>query len=381
MNAGQNINPPRTEKNPSACRGEVIYLYAFDLAYDMKRTPIDSLLGQKIQEYSLGVNKRTPKRLFFYRPRMVTLPPIEKKLKGQTVSIQTTVKIFNVAAVSIMIRLPFEVNSLNDLVDYHDLEFEDGTVEDTVNQLAEQVRLELAPHCIRPWPNLENPEDYTVFCIYEIPQAQGDTPFVAGDWLLKNKRNLAGLLTQEQNPQLLSEQEASESTEKYLTYFENDLVVIDWDAALIVSPKDTFDDIIHVMELANVQLVELDAYDRILDSSLDKAYRDLASRRLGPGRKVQRSLREIRIDLARFSDELLNITKFFGDWYLAGIYKKISARFHLADWYKTVREKLKTLGDLYYLLQQDWNNFWMIVLEASIVLLFIIDVILLFAKP
>jgi hypothetical protein len=381
MDTDKKVTTPNPENNPSACRGEVVFLYAFDLAYDMKREPIDRLLGQDIQEYSLGVNKRTPKRLFFYRPRMVTLPTIEKKLNGQTVYVQRSVKIFNVGAISIMIRVPFEVNSFDDLVDYHELELDDGTVEDIVNKLGEEVRLELAPHCIRPWTNLGDPEDYTVFCIYEIPPEQNRTTFAAGDWLLKNRKSLAGLLTQEQNPQLLSEQEAAESTERYLTYFENDLVVIDWDAALIVSPKGSFDDIIHVMELANVQLVELDAYDRILDTSLDKAYRDLARRRLGPGRKVQRSLREIRIDLARFSDELLNITKFFGDWYLAGIYKKISARFHLADWYATIREKLKTLGDLYQLLQQDSINFWMILLESSIVLLFVIDVILLFAKP
>jgi len=379
MDAGKGLTPPTPENNPSLCRGEVVYLYAFDLAYDMKRQAIDSLLGQKIQEYSLGVNKRTPKRLFFYRPQMLTLPTIEKKLKGQTVNIQRTVKIFNVAAISIMIRVPFEVNSFDDLVEYHDLELDDGTVEDIVNKLGEKVRLELTPHCIRPWPNLGDAEDYTIFCIYELPPEQ-DKTCPAEDWLLKNRRRVTGLLTQEQNNQQLSEQETAESTDQYLTYFENDLVVIDWDAALIVSPKGSFEDIIHVMELANVQLVELDAYDRILDTSLDKAYRDLARRRLGPGRKVQRSLREIRIDLARFSDELLNITKFFGDWYLAGIYKKISARFHLADWYATIREKLKTLGDLYQLLQQDWVNFWMIVLEGSIVLLFVIDVILLFAK-
>jgi len=40
----------------------------------------------------------------------------------------------------------------------------------------------------------------------------------------------------------------------------------------------------------------------------------------------QIELREIRIDLARMNDELSNITKFFGDWHLARIYKNIAAR-------------------------------------------------------
>jgi len=129
--------------------------------------------------------------------------------------------------------------------------------------------------------------------------------------------------------------------------------------------------------VTNVQLVELSAYDRLLDESLEKAYRDLARRRVRVSREIRRSLREIRVDLARFSDELSNITKFFGDWHLARIYKNLSNRFHLADWYRVIREKLKTLGDLYQLIQQDWVNFWMVLLEATIVLLFILDVILL----
>jgi hypothetical protein len=131
------------------------------------------------------------------------------------------------------------------------------------------------------------------------------------------------------------------------------------------------------MELANVQLIELSAYDRILDTSLQLAYRDVAQRRTHPRGEIQRNLREIRVDLARFNDELLNITKFFGDWHLARIYRNVSGRFHLSDWHRVVSDKLKTLGDLYQLLQQDWINFWMVILEMTIVLLFILDLALL----
>jgi uncharacterized Rmd1/YagE family protein len=81
--------------------------------------------------------------------------------------------------------------------------------------------------------------------------------------------------------------------------------------------------------------------------------------------------------MARFNDELSNITKFFGDWHLARIYEKISSRFHLSDWHRTIDGKLKTLDDLYQLLKHDQTNRWMMILEATIVLLFIIDVVLL----
>jgi uncharacterized Rmd1/YagE family protein len=48
----------------------------------------------------------------------------------------------------------------------------------------------------------------------------------------------------------------------------------------------------------------------------------------------------------------------------------------MADWQMVVNEKLKTLGELYQLLQQDWVNFWMVILETTIVLLFILDLII-----
>ena len=90
-----------------------------------------------------------------------------------------------------------------------------------------------------------------------------------------------------------------------------------------------------------------------------------------------RELREIRIDLARFSDELSNISKFFGDWHLARIYENISARFHLADWHKTIDDKLQTLDDLYQILRSDQNTRMMLILEVTIVLLFVIDLVVL----
>ena len=85
----------------------------------------------------------------------------------------------------------------------------------------------------------------------------------------------------------------------------------------------------------------------------------------------------MRIDLSRLSDELSNITKFFGDWHLARIHANLSGRFHLADWNRIIDEKLRTLGSLYQILQQDRFDFLMFVLEATIVLLFIIDLLLL----
>ena len=358
--------------------GEVVYIYAFDVAYDMTRQPVRELLGQPVAQFVVDASKRSPRHLFFFRPQMVRLPPLERIGPMGPVRMDRVIKLLPVGAISITIRVPFEVRQVEDLVAYHDIQFSNGSLHEEVRRLAEEVRQELAPYFIRPVPQLAEEEAYTVFCVQSPLMTEDGNPLSAEDWLKATRRSVASLLTQETDCDHLSKQEAEESTGRSLSYYEHDVVVIDWDAALIVDEPRNFDETLYVMELANLQLAELEAYDRILDDSLERAYRDLGSRSVRARIPIMRELREIRIDMARFSDELSNISKFFGDWHLARIYENISARFHLADWHRTIDGKLKTLDDLYQLLNHDQTNRWMLILELTIVLLFIIDLIVLF---
>jgi hypothetical protein len=361
-------------------KGEVVYIYAFDVAYEMIRQPVRELLGQPVAQFVVDASKRSPRHLFFYRPQMVRLPPLERIGRGCPMRIERVVKLLPVGAISITIRVPFEVENIEDLVDYHDLQFSNGSLHDEVRHLADEVRRELSPFYVRPIPQLAEEEAYTVFCIESPLQSNDGTPLNAEQWWRANRRQVASLLTQEPDIDHLSKQEADESTGRYLSYYLHDLVVVDWDAALVIDERQNFDETLYVMELANLQLAELEAYDRILDNSLERSYRDLTSRSTRGRANMLRELRELRIDLARFSDELSNITKFFGDWHLARIYENISARFHLSDWHKTLDGKLKTLDDLYQLLNHDRTNRWMLILEVTIVLLFVIDLVILFVK-
>jgi len=358
--------------------GEVVYIYAFDVAYDMSRQPIRELLGQPVAQFVVDASKRSPRHLFFYKPQMVRLPPLERIGPHGPVRMDRAVKILPVGAISITVRVPFKVRRVEDLVDYHDLQFSNGVLQDEVRQLADEIRRELTPYFIRPVSALAPEEAYTVFCIQSPLLTVDGTAMSAENWLRTQRREVAALLTQEPDIDHLSRQEADESTGRYLSYYEHDLVVVDWDAALIIDQPELFDETLYIMELANLQLAELEAYDRLLDESLVRSYRDLSAPRVRPLGDVLRDLRDIRIDLARFNDELLNITKFFGDWHLARIYENISARFHLGDWHRSINGKLKTLDDLYQLLKHDQNNRWMLILEITIVLLFVIDLVIVF---
>ncbi|HEX8916096.1 MAG TPA: hypothetical protein VF796_27355 [Humisphaera sp.] len=365
---------------PRKLTGEVVYLYAFDVAYEMSRQPVRTLMGHTVAEFHLDTSKRAPRQHTFYRPQMVRLTPLERLTARGPLRLERSVKILPVGAISITVRVPFEADSLDELIAFHDLRFTDGShLYDEVRRLANDVRKELAPHLVRPVEELRDEEAYTVFCLKgPLPGTDG-TALRCEDWLATNRRSVAALLTEEPDPTYLSDQEAEESTGRWLSYYERDILVADWDAAILIDEPRYWDEVLYLIELANIQLAELEAYDRLLDQAVERSYRDVANKRWSTFRNVRipPDLRELRIDLSRLSDELQNITKFFGDWHMARIYQSVSTRFHLADWHRSVDDKLKTLDELYQLLRGEQNNRWMLVLEVSIVVLFVADLVLL----
>src|SRR5689334_14319459 len=145
--------------------GEVVYIYAFDMAYEMKRQPVRELLGQPVAQFVVDASKRSPRHLFFYRPQMVRLPPLERIGPYGPIRVERVIKILPVGAISITIRVPFIVEQIEDLIVYHDLQFSNGSLNLEVRRLAEEVRSELARHFVRPVPQLAEEEAYTVFCI------------------------------------------------------------------------------------------------------------------------------------------------------------------------------------------------------------------------
>ncbi|MBA3684129.1 MAG: hypothetical protein H0W72_02685 [Planctomycetes bacterium] len=357
--------------------GEVVYLYAFDIAYEMRREPVSTLLGQPVVPYAVDTGKRNPKQLSFYRPQMARLPPVERRGPHGVVRIERTIKLLPVGALSVTVRVPFAVDRFEDLIAYHDLMIGDRSLTEEVRALVEEARQELRPMLISPNAELGDEEAYTIFVLANPPTGEGGH-FRSEPWLREQRRAIAALLTQEDDPVHLSDQEVEESTARYLTYYDHDLVVVDWDAALVIESPESSEQSLFIMELANVQLAELEAYDHILDQAVDRTYRDVMTPAWFTVRRSLHDLRELRIDLSRLSDELENISKFFGDWHLARLYAAISDRFHLRDWHRSIDGKLRTIDEMYQLAKQDVHGRWMLVLEVSIVLLFVVDIAFIF---
>src|SRR5438552_4556291 len=170
--------------------GEVVYIYAFDLAYEMTRQPVRELLGQPVAQFVVDASKRSPRHLFFYRPQMVRLPPLERIGPHGPIRVQRVLKLLPVGALSITVRVPFEVQQVEDLVVYHDLQFTNGSLHEEVRRLAEEVRRELASYFVCPVHHLAEEEAYTGLCIDSPRLAEHGSPLRAQNSLSANRREV-----------------------------------------------------------------------------------------------------------------------------------------------------------------------------------------------
>lgn len=357
--------------------GVVVYLYAYDIAFDIKQEAVAELLSQPVTTFKPDTSKPGPRQSSFFRPRIVRLPPVERLSRLGLLQMERTVKLFPIGAISLAIQVPFRIQRLETLVDYYDLPFNTGTLSDDVKDWAEQIRTQLEPFCNQPVKTLQEADVYTVFCIESPWKSEDGHRYNAERWLQQNLRQIASLLAGQENISLLSNQQADELIKVYTSYYEHDLVVPDWGAALIVDGPNSFQEVLNIIELANVQLTKLVFCDRLLNATLEQSYSHLARpNRAGCHRKLH-NLRETEWNLRGLNCELSNMTNIFGGWYLAKIYKNIAEKLYLPNRQRVVNEKLTALRRSCQILRQERTNRWMIILAGTIALFFAVGLFIL----
>lgn len=355
-------------------KGTVVYLYAFDLANEIRTSQVREVLSQKPFPFQIRVGATAPKDVPIYTPLTISLKPMECASNVGTVTLKPYVKVFDVGAISISYEVPFEKPSLFDLVPYHQLQIAGAPLAAMAEKLAGEVFRSLTPYMIKPNPERPPVEAYTSFCLSDIG---GGT---VADWVRAARLEIACLLNEEPQPDRLADRQVDETISHSLAYTRDDFTIIDWDAALVIDTGGYVDDVLYMIELANLQLEEFRILDDRLDRLFIKAYDDLERKAsllslvFASDARLS-AVRRIRMDITKMSEELSNITKFVGDWYLARVYLSCKHRFHLGHWESSVDQKLHEIDRLYTLFHQGINEKRMLLLELAIVALFLFEVV------
>ncbi len=359
-------------------KGEVVYSFIFDIGASVdlaelrRRVDMDFLSGRAPSE------RAAPRYAQLPEPLLVTLDRRNLETNLGPLTVDIAARLYDVGSLAVMFRTPFEVSSLQDLVPYGGLRIvQDGreeSLEEYGGRIAARIEEDVVPYMRGTYEVRAAPEPYRVYCVTE-----GDVPAQA--YAESRRQDVAALLGSETRPQDLSDTEVNDAWKNWLSYYKEDLLVIDWDAAFVVEPTGKYEDTLAVIELANVQLLELRSYDSFLDRVNEKAYDDLddlfaRSGVLRSGRDMVKQLADVRMDLAELRDKVENISKFFGDWYLGKVYLGCALKFELDSWRRIVNEKMQVLSEIYHVAQAEVTNRRMLLLEALIVLLFVVDLVL-----
>jgi hypothetical protein len=355
-------------------KGEVVYLYAFDVANEIETPRVREVLSAKPFPYEIRMDRTLPKDMPLYKPLAIEPPPLAAKLLGQTV--RPLIRLYDVGVVTVMVRVPIAAERLGEWASHHRPVLDDGRTLDAVAQeYCREVCRSLESLMIGQAEEVLPPEAYTVFCLTDL-----DGERDANRWLAAHRREVAGLLA-ETPAENLSEAQVDEVLRIHRSFENTDLAVIDWDAALVVDLAGYVDDVLYALELANLQLEEFRVMDGRLDRYLEKAYKDLERPKGGGFGRASgslRRLRRLRMDVTKLADEVTHITKFFGDWHLARVYLGARDRFYLEEWRKSVEKRLAQLDQLYNVVHGEMNEQRMLVLEIIIVVFFAVDLLLLF---
>jgi hypothetical protein len=151
-------------------------------------------------------------------------------------------------------------------------------------------------------------------------------------------------------PIKLSEQEIADALNLRCAYVEDEVVLIDWFAALLVG--DDMEDELLVLELTIAELLELRNLDEQLDRGVDEAYTVLTRKRSWLASFSTRAadigrVSQLQADAAVLFEGVDNALKLLGDQYLARLYRVASDRFHLPQWDAAIERKLRVLDGIY----------------------------------
>ncbi|MBI4095334.1 MAG: hypothetical protein HY438_00575 [DPANN group archaeon] len=355
-------------------KGNLFLYYCFDVAYEIKLDKVETVFGKRPETSKLVCERMTPGHVQYkVPPLLVKLGRHAIKTKGVSLEADIKAKIYNFGVVTVIYQIPFS-GDLSELAKLTSLLAENKEVAEAAKKQVAKLVKEFELALDHPQEMLEYWEDYLIASVKEFDGTY-DT-----DKLIKTAgTDIARVLRCETGK--LSRQELENSLKYLLTYYEDELVAVDWQAAFIYDPRQSYD-VFDVLEDAVIELLELRAYDDILDKALEKAYDDLEkpSFSFRPHARTLHDLTEVKLDVTGVMAKVNDALKLIGDLYLAKVYKAAAQRFYLADLQASLNEKLKTIESIYQLLFERANNRVLIFLEALIVGLFVLDIILLFVK-
>ena len=350
--------------------GSVLVLIQFDVCEELRLDMLQQTVNARTVKQP-SMKHSAPAYVRYQRPPVVeVLEPLVletgERLEGE-------IKYYDYGVVSVVFQLPFagDWEGLVHLASrwVWDVDFA-SRAEPIVRQKLERA----ATAMVKPYP-IWLSEDYFIFHVREA----GGLP-TAADLTRDHGLQIAQVVRGDRLQ--LSPGECAEVLHSQISYYANDMTVIGWNAAFLYDSTAGAETAIQLLEYANSQLLEFRHYDELLTGILDSVY-DTLDHKMGvlTRWRLARSasnLHTVLLDVAELTERADNAIKFLSDMFAARLYKLAAAKVGVPDYKDLVARKVKTAEDLYNYMVDQFNQSRAFLLEATVVMILLIELFYLF---
>jgi hypothetical protein len=352
--------------------GNLYFFFAFDIGFDIRLGDAAALCRGAESPGLQGLRPAPAHLQYRPKPLVVSLGTVAIGGTSGGVTLDATGKLFDFGALSITLSLPVAAMPWPDYVATAIALKADPRLEDEAWKLARRLFDAVRPAVARAsFSDLA--EEYALWHV------GGFSPPMRGTEALSALQGgIARLLMLE--PGSFAPEALPEIVGNPVRYYDNDLFLAEWDAAFAYDPK--FHDTLEVIEFLNVQMLELRFFDRLLHDAIDEMGEEIRRKRRlpailhDPHEKPLRRLSELKLDVTLLRERTDNTLKMVGDAYLARIHETVRRKAGADRWEATIRDQLRTLEDIYTVLNHRAAAGRAETLETIIIVLILIEIVM-----
>jgi hypothetical protein len=354
--------------------GSVLVLIQFDVCEAIRLDSLRQILGARTLEHP-SLKHPAPGYVRYQRPPVIE--PIETLILESGERLQGQIKYYDYGVISVVFELPFS-GDWETLVRLGSRWVWDVDFSGHASKIVRKKLERSAPAMVKPYPEWLS-EDYFIFHVREMTGSPAANELVAS-----HGARIAQIVRGETAQ--LSDGERNEILQSRTSYYPNDLAVIGWNGAFLYDTASGAETAIQLLEYANSQLLEFRHYDELLTrelesvyASLDKGTGMLARWRLA---RDATKLHTVLLDVSELTEHADNAIKFLSDMFSARLYKLAALKVGVPDYKDLVTQKVRTAEELYHFMVDQFNQSRAFVLEFTVVVILIIELIYLFrGKP
>lgn len=362
-------------KNVSVKRGSIVVYRLFDAASFVDLSLVESMAREHPAKRLMLSRRAQVKALEFSNPPVsLDLKDFTKDIFGTEAPVKVFARAYDFGVISISFSFPIPSGSTFDQIEEAARTIdEDASLDLLAREYVDEVLGAFAPAITDGGVKEGFVEDYAVFFIEEIEWAEG------GLLQVYDPSRLLLYETGELSPEI-----RKETLVHRFSYHPDDLVILHYDNALVVEPSGNRD-LLDILEFANAQLLELRYYDGALDRELNWIYPELQRRgrvsimRLRQYERLAMRMTEAVRDITEVTEKVNNAIKVTEDVYFARIYRTAMRIFRSADWEESIREKIGVISDTYRMLHNEISIKRGHLLEATIIILILVEIVFLIA--